>query len=151
VGHFDPGVAAVRRAVALDPLARNNHISLGAALYAARRYEEAVAAFAEVISLDPDFKGTYGERGLAFYGLGDIEKARASCETKPEIWLSQLCLAVVYDTLGRHADAEAELSKLKARSGDAAAYQYATIYAQWAIGRRRSNGSRRRCGCGIRA
>jgi hypothetical protein len=32
--------------------------------------------------------------------------------------------------VGRHADAEAELSKLKA-NGDAAAYQYATIYAQW--------------------
>jgi hypothetical protein len=38
---------------------------------------------------------------------------------------------VVYDKLGRHADARAELAKLKAQLGDAAAYQYATIYAQW--------------------
>jgi tetratricopeptide (TPR) repeat protein len=38
---------------------------------------------------------------------------------------------VIYDKLGRHADAEAELSKYKAAQGDAAAYQYATIYAQW--------------------
>jgi hypothetical protein len=38
---------------------------------------------------------------------------------------------VVYDKLGRHTDAEAELAKLKAAAGDAAAYQYATIYAQW--------------------
>jgi hypothetical protein len=38
---------------------------------------------------------------------------------------------VIYDKLGRHADAEAELAKLKAFGGDAAAYQYATIYAQW--------------------
>jgi tetratricopeptide (TPR) repeat protein len=38
---------------------------------------------------------------------------------------------VIYDKLGRRADAEAELSKLKAPLGDAAAYQYATIYAQW--------------------
>ncbi len=37
---------------------------------------------------------------------------------------------MVYDKLGRHADAEAELVKLKAL-GDAAAYQYATIDAQW--------------------
>jgi tetratricopeptide (TPR) repeat protein len=44
---------------------------------------------------------------------------------------SQWCLAVIYDKLGRHADAEAELAKLKAAQGDAAAYQYATIYAQW--------------------
>ena len=41
------------------------------------------------------------------------------------------CLAVIYDKLGRHEDAEAELAKLKAAQGDAAAYQYATIYAQW--------------------
>ena len=38
---------------------------------------------------------------------------------------------MVYDKLGRHADAEGELVKLKATQGDAAAYQYATIYAQW--------------------
>ena len=131
MGRFDAGVAAAHRAVVLDPLARQSHSVLGRALYLARRYEEAVAASAEVISLDPDFKSTYAERGLAYYGLGDLESARASCETKPDYWVSQWCLAVIYDKLGRHADAEAELSKLKAAQGDAAAYQYATIYAQW--------------------
>jgi tetratricopeptide (TPR) repeat protein len=130
MGHFDAALAAARRAVVLDPLARESHTALGRALYAGRRYEEAVAAFADVISLEAGFKGSYGERGLAYYRLGDLESARASCETKPDFWLSQQCLAVVYDKLGRHADAEAELSKLKA-NGDAAAYQYATIYAQW--------------------
>jgi tetratricopeptide (TPR) repeat protein len=86
---------------------------------------------AEVISLDPDYKASYGFRGLAFDGLGDLERARAACETKPDHWLSQQCLAVTYDKLGRHADAQAELAKLKAQQGDNAAYQYATIYAQW--------------------
>jgi tetratricopeptide (TPR) repeat protein len=131
MGHFDAGIAALRRAVVLDPLARHSHSKLGRALYAARRYEEAVAAQAEVISLDSDFKPAYGDRGLAYYGLGDLERARGSCETKRDYWESQHCLAVIYDKLGRHADAEAELAKLKAFGGDAAAYQYATIYAQW--------------------
>jgi tetratricopeptide (TPR) repeat protein len=130
MGHFDAGVAAVRRAVVLDPLSRQSHSELSLALYAARRYEEAVAAFAHAISLDPGLKATYGERGLAYYGLGDLERASASCETKRDDWVSQQCLAVVYEKLGRHADAEAELAKLKAYGGDAAAYQYATIYAQ---------------------
>ena len=114
----------------LDPIARNSHFNLGQALYAARRYEESVAAFAEVISLSPDLKATYANRGFAYYGLGDRESARTSCETKPDIWQSQQCLAVIYDKLGRHAEAEAELSKIKAAFGDASAYQYATIYAQ---------------------
>jgi TolB-like protein/Flp pilus assembly protein TadD len=130
MGHFDTGLAATRRAVLLDPLARTSHSTLGEALYLARRYEEAVATYAQVISLEPDYKSTYGDRGLAYYGLGDLERARVSCETKPDFWLSQQCLAVIYDKLGRHTDAEAELSKLKS-AGDTAAYQYATIYAQW--------------------
>jgi TolB-like protein/Tfp pilus assembly protein PilF len=131
MGRFDAGVAATRRAVALDPLARQSHSELGRALYFARRYEEAVAAFAEVISLEPDFKATYGERGLAYYGLGDLQRARVSCETKADEWGIQQCLAVVYDKLGRHADAEAVLAKMKAALGDDFAYQYAAIYAQW--------------------
>jgi serine/threonine protein kinase/Flp pilus assembly protein TadD len=131
MGHFDAGVAATRRAVVLDPLAHESHYYLGWVLYLARRYEEAVAALTELISLDPDFKQTYGLRGLAYYGLGDVQRARASCETKPDYWASQQCLAVTYDKLGRHADAEADLAKMKTAMGDASAYQYATIYAQW--------------------
>ena len=131
MGHFDAGIVAARHAVVLDPLARQSHYGLAFALYSARRYQEAVAAFAEVISLDPDYKSTYGNRGIAYYGLGDLEHARASCETKADFWFSQQCLAVIYDKLGRHADAEAVLSKMKAEDGDTSAYQYATIYAQW--------------------
>ena len=130
MGRFDAGLEATRRAVVLDPLARASYGLLGRALYVARRYAESVVAFADVISLDPGFKSGYGERGLGFYGLGDLESARASCEIKPDHWASQQCLAVVYDKLGRQADAEAELAKRK-QLGDSAAYQFATIYAQW--------------------
>ncbi len=131
IGHVDTAISAARRAIMLDPLARESHSVLGRALYVARRYEEAAGAFAEAVSVAPDFKATYTERGLAFYGLGDLERARASCETKPDYWFSQYCLAVIYDKLGRHADAEAALSKMTAGVGNTAAYQYATIYAQW--------------------
>ncbi len=131
MGHFDAGVAAARRAVVLDPLARASHSVLGRTLYVARRYEEAVAALAEVLSLDPDYKDTNAFRGFAYYGLGDLQSARASCETHPGYWGNQYCLAVTYDRLGRHADAEAELAKMKAAVGVTASYQYATIYAQW--------------------
>jgi TolB-like protein/Flp pilus assembly protein TadD len=130
MGRFDAGLAALRRAVVLDPLAYAIRFDLGSALYAARRYEEAVAAYTQVIILAPDFNETYAERGFAYYALGDLEHARASCETKPDFWFSQQCLAVIYDKIGRHADAEVELTKLKV-NGDSAAYQYATIYAQW--------------------
>ncbi len=132
MGQFEAGLSAMRRALVLDPLSRVAHTDFGLALYAARRYEEAIAAFAAVISLDPDFNASYGDRGLAyFYALGDLQSARLSCETEPDDWVSQQCLAIVYEKLSRHADAEAQLSKLKATGGDTNAYQYATIYAQW--------------------
>jgi TolB-like protein/DNA-binding winged helix-turn-helix (wHTH) protein/Flp pilus assembly protein TadD len=131
MGHTEAGIAAARRGVTLDPLNPRSYYLLGQALYAARRYDEAVSAFAEAISLDPGYRELYGIRGLAYYGLGDLQSARSSCEIKADHWVSQWCLAVVYHKLGRHADAEAVLTKYRASVGDAAAYQYATIYGQW--------------------
>jgi TolB-like protein/Flp pilus assembly protein TadD len=131
MGHFDAGIAALRRAIVLDPLDHRSHSVLGDVLYSARRYEEATTTYAAAISLSPNYEQTYGARGLAFYALGDLERARASCETRNDYWLSQQCLAVVYDKLGRHADAEAELEKMQAALGNSWAFLYATIYAQW--------------------
>jgi TolB-like protein/Flp pilus assembly protein TadD len=131
LGHADAGLVHLRHAVVLDPLARGTHYSLAQSLYYARRYEEAIAAFADVVSLEPEYKGTYGRRGFAYYGLEDLQRARDSCETKPDYWVSRQCLAVIYEKLGRHADAQSTLEKLMASEGDTAAYQYATIYAQW--------------------
>ena len=85
----------------------------------------------ESITLDPAYQEAYAVRGLAYYGLHDFESARSSCETNPDYWLSQQCLAVVYDKLGRHGDAEAMLAKYRSTERDGGAYQYATIYAQW--------------------
>ena len=130
MGHFDAGLAAVHRAVTLDPLNPRSHYLLGLTLFLARRYDEALAAHAEAITLDSNQTAAYAVRGLAYYELGNLESARASCETKPAYWVSQLCLAVTYDKLGRRADAEAELAKIKA-AGDGGAYSYAAIYAQW--------------------
>jgi tetratricopeptide (TPR) repeat protein len=130
MGHFDAALGAIHRAEVLDPIADPGRFYLGSALYLARRYEELIAVYTQVISLAPDFNETYAERGFAYYAVGDLERARASCATKPDFWFSQQCLAVIYDKIGRHADAEVELTKLRV-NGDAAAYQYATIYAQW--------------------
>ncbi len=131
MGHFDTGIAAARRAVVLDPLDYRSYATLGQALYASRRYEDAATALAEAISLNPGHELTYGARGLALLELGDLEGARASCESKPDFWTSQLCLALVYEKLGRHAESQAELAKIRAVNGDGNAYQYAEIYAQW--------------------
>ena len=131
MGRDDAGITAARHAVVLDPLNPRSYSRLGDALFFAHRYQEAVKAYDGSIAVDPDFSYSYGTRGLAYYALGDFQHARLACELKPVHWVNQVCLAVTYDKLGRHPDAEAALAKLRASLGDAQAYQYAEIYAQW--------------------
>jgi tetratricopeptide (TPR) repeat protein len=131
MGHVDTGLAALRRTVVLDPLNPRSHFSLGQGLLFARRYDEAAAAMEQAIAVNPKYSEAFAYRGFAEYSRGDFSRARASCERWAERWPSQWCLSVAYEKLGRHADAEAILAKLKADSGDSAAYQYAGIYAQW--------------------
>jgi len=131
MGRFDAGLAAAGRAVALDKLNPRSRHLLGDAQFFARRYLDAVTNFGEVITLQSDYKVAYGLRGLAYYELGDFQSARSSCERSPDNWASRWCLAVVYDKLGRHADAEDAAKRKHAEEGDSEAYEYAGIYAQW--------------------
>ena len=63
--------------------------------------------------------------------LGDLKGASSSCEMKTGTFVYHLvCLAITYDKLGRHTDAEAMLTKLQTWMGDADTYQYGEIYAQ---------------------
>ena len=68
---------------------------------------------------------------MAYYSLGKFQSAASSCEAKADNARLQACLAITYDKLGRHADAEAMFAKIQASIGDSRAYRYAVIYAQW--------------------
>jgi TolB-like protein/Flp pilus assembly protein TadD len=130
-GRTDAGLSDLRRAVTLDPLNALTHHLLGFGLYLAHRYEEARAANAQAISLNPDLLRAYEYSGLTDYQLGNLAAARTTCEARPNSWGTQWCLALTYEKLGRRADARAALAKVQGMQGDTAAYQYATIYAQW--------------------
>jgi serine/threonine-protein kinase len=134
MGRTDAGIAAARRAVALDPLNVNSHIQLSGALLSARRYDEALAAYQDGLSLRPKNDLWWAASGgqLIYYALGDFEKMRAVCEGVGEAVKDfQDCLALAYHKLGRQADAEIALAQYQARQGNAGAYGYAAIYAQW--------------------
>ena len=130
-GRTEDGVADLRRAVTLDPLNALTHHLLGFGLYLAHRYEEAATANAEAISLDPNLERAYEFSGLTDYQLGNLARARATCEARPDYWGTQWCLALTYEKLGRRTDAQAASAKMLAMQGDTTAYQFSTIYAQW--------------------
>ena len=130
MGRFDAGIAAARRTVLLDPLNPHSHAALATALSWAHRDAEAKAAFQDALALDPQYSHPYA--WWFYFALGEYQDARTWCEKRPNDWGSHVCLSIVYDKLGRHADAEAELARYKA--GNPAAddwYQYAQIYAEW--------------------
>jgi tetratricopeptide (TPR) repeat protein len=138
MGFADEAVTAARHAVTLDPLNAVSHCRLGETFETVHRYDEALAAFDECEALSATSAPGLGTswpaaaRGRVRYEMGDYAVARASCEAGDRTSRdTQKCLALVYDKLGRHADAEAELKKFQAAYENAAAYQYATIYAQW--------------------
>ena len=130
LGRGDAGIAEIRRAVVLDPLNVNTYLTLGSALRRMRRYDESLAAYREAQTLDPGRLNAH-TFGLTYYMLGNFERARSECEPKRDTWRGQLCLALVYEKLGRHSDAEAMFGKVRSRFADAGAMGYAAVYAQW--------------------
>jgi TolB-like protein/tetratricopeptide (TPR) repeat protein len=132
MGRTDAGIAAARRAAALDPLNYNSHAFLSSALRFARRYDEALVAYQDGLSMAPKDPKSSVNGELIYYALGELEKMHALCERVGEAAADfQDCLALAYHKLGRQADAETALARLKALEGDAGAYAYAKIYAQW--------------------
>jgi tetratricopeptide (TPR) repeat protein len=130
MGQSDSGLMALRRAVALDPLNHRSHTSLGRGFLFLRRYPEALAAYKDAQALHPDSPLLSANIGLTYYLLGDAESARSSCLTEKSAF-GQYCLAITYDRLGRHADAEAMLANMRTSRGDADALRYSCIYARW--------------------
>jgi len=131
MGDADAGVAASRRAVALDRLNADSYEWLGNTLFRARHFKDAIGAYDQALALQPGRAVSIGRTGEAYYALGDLQSARSVCESEIDFYISQVCLAATYDKLGRRADAEAMLVKLRAANGDTALFQYAQVYAQW--------------------
>jgi TolB-like protein len=130
VGHIEAGLAAIRHALVLDPLSSEAHSALGFALVGAGRYPEAIRALTEAKGLAQHTGFINAWLGFAYYGAGDFENARLACEGGDDS-NKAICLALVYEKLGRHSDAQQMLSQVRAKHADGAAVFYAMIYAQW--------------------
>jgi TolB-like protein/Flp pilus assembly protein TadD len=131
MGQAAEAISAGRRAITLDPLNFNVYRGVGIALLNARQYPEAIAAFRTSMSLEPGWERNHALLGEAYYAMGNFEAARTECEVASADVVGQHCLAMTYEKLGKHADAEAMLLRIKSLYGDEGAYTYACTYAQW--------------------
>lgn len=136
LGHFETAEAAARQAVRLDPEKGSTRLVLAEVLYAARRFDETLTVLDEAMALSPGSHQIESWVPDALIASGQIDKARMSCES-PSAPLDEddrhSCLALVYHTLGRQADAEREMEQLKAMipGYDGLAWEVARVYAQW--------------------
>jgi TolB-like protein len=134
LGRYDQAIEGARRAIDLDPQNSRSYEFLGVILDQARRYAEAQAIWQKAKALNP--KSSFIEFWLTLTQLasGQIEQVRQKCEsssTQLDEEDRHYFLALIYHVIGRQADAEREFEQLKVLDGDAGAYAYAGIYAQW--------------------
>jgi TolB-like protein/Tfp pilus assembly protein PilF len=128
-GHKDAAVELQRRAVALDPQNPEAFRLLLNLLARAGRFEEAFAGIEDLRKILPreDAIKTMLLTLYLLQGRLDVIRQQRLCEDPPR----HECLATLKHAAGDIAGAAAELDFLKAKYGDAIAYDYAGIYAGW--------------------
>jgi len=130
IGHTESGLSAARKAVQLDPLNAAALGQLGYTLLIAKRYGEAIAALRDTSHSAPSNGPINANLAFAYYWSGDYRNALARCEQADEL-NKGICLALIYEKLGRHAEAESALAHYRDTFGDDASVFYAMIYAEW--------------------
>jgi serine/threonine-protein kinase len=121
-GRTDEGIAEIRRATRLDPLAKSAGTAETVALVFARRFAEAEAASRRVLALDSTFPLGILTLGFAqaFGGQPDsaIRTLARGVRLNPTGKLQQPLLLYAYAVTGRWADAERVRARLHAPGGD---------------------------------
>ncbi|HTO44765.1 MAG TPA: hypothetical protein VML56_11855, partial [Burkholderiales bacterium] len=134
IGHHDAALAAMRRAIRLDPQNSRYREHLLANLSWARRFEDVLNAVldAKAVHAQSYYVGFYS--ATSNLALGHPELAWQIC-TSPATPLEpddrHFCLALADHALGKTAQAKHELDELRALQGDLGAATYAAVYAQW--------------------
>jgi serine/threonine-protein kinase len=138
--HRESAVRAMRRAVDLDPQNYNYRAHMVSTLYFARRFAEVSDAARDADALKPGSHAVASSLVFSYLAQGQPDRARQACESAAAPLDEDdrhFCLTLAYAALGDVHRADIELEKFKALNGtDAAAFEYAAIYAQ--LGSQRS-------------
>jgi TolB-like protein/Tfp pilus assembly protein PilF len=121
LGRFEEGLAELRRAVELDPLALVIHATLGRhGYYFARQYDRAIAQLRQTLEMDERFWVAHLWLALACANVGRLDEALAAAQTARGLDDNLEITAVLGFTLGRmgrRGDAQRLLDELAHESG----------------------------------
>jgi tetratricopeptide (TPR) repeat protein len=130
-GRAEQGMAAVQRAVDLDPLNARAFRAKGSVAYAGRRYAEALPPLAQALQLNPKITFAHALRGYALLGLNRAADAEKAFEAEPQPQFHLSGMAIGNAKLGRQQEAQKAFADLVSQVGDSAVYQQAEVLAQW--------------------
>ncbi len=130
-GRAAEALAAMNRAVALDPLNPLEHRALGSVLYATRQYAASLAPLQRALALNPKLANAQAAIGRALLQLGRTREARAAFAREPHKLVRVTGVAIVEHSVGNQALAAQALDQLRDDLGDSALYQQAEVAAQW--------------------
>ena len=136
MGRADDSIAAMQRALTLDPLFPIVPTNLGRAYAFARRYPEAVAHYRLALEMDPRFLPAQFELARVLGLQGDLGEARAVCRAAraaaPESVRPLLAAGWIEARAGQGAKARTVLGELEERAQRqyVSAYYVAAIHAE---------------------
>ena len=123
MGRFEEGLAAARRAQALDPLSVNATHEVGYELLALGRLDEAALEFRKAIDLNPTWIWGNIKLGMAYSEMGEHDKAMACVRRADELMgdtpgtpLSQSWRCIIELAAGNPARLRSTLTRLEEQS-----------------------------------
>ena len=132
-GRRADALAAIERAVLLDPLNPLIHRAQALVHYAAREYDKALAPFRRALELNPGLGSAHAQIGDALLAMGQPQQAQREYRLESNALLRETGLAIVDHLLGSDATAQAARANIVAGLGNQQVtfYQQAQIAAQW--------------------
>ena len=129
LGKFDQDLVYSAQAVDLDPLNYAALNGLSSAYEQAGRLDEAEKTIHHLLTLNPGFAGAHSTLAYILLRQGKAEQALVESETEREDFWRSLSKAITLHTLGRKAEADAELASFIELNHEFGAYQIAEIHA----------------------
>ncbi len=129
-GRDREAVAAVDRALLLDPLNPMVHRIAGSVHYYARRFAETIGYIRETIKLSPDLPDTHARIGLVMLAQNRNSEALKEFELETHKWSKLAGVAIAQNRLGNVSAAKAAMAEL-INDTDTVSFYQRQVLAQW--------------------
>ncbi|HLF30663.1 MAG TPA: hypothetical protein VI566_06490 [Xanthomonadales bacterium] len=129
MGNSEQSAAYHKNALAIDPLNYSAINNLSSSYEYLDRLDDAERTIRQLLKLSPNYVGGYSTLSYILLRKGEADKAMAEAEQELEHGWRSLSKAIILHTLGKQAEADAELAAFIEQYHEFWAYQVAEIHA----------------------